>query len=215
MTNILGIDVGVKNLALSIVECDKVEKFKIKNYWLIDLNEKPKCKECDKPSIKFNFNLGEIIYCCKAHADNMTKKIKERNIEEKVNYLIKKLDEILINTNYSLVVIENQPSFRSPHMKSIQIALLTYFLMKNKNVKFQNPSSKVYNHKFEKVNKNYLYRETKKFGIMLAEKLFDLKEIKEKYRKIDDICDSLLICVSEFMEHKPPKLIAPFIKTKN
>ena len=49
--------------------------------------------------------------------------------------LFNTLDEKSIFSECENIVIENQPVLKNPTMKSIQIMLYSYFLIKNKNIK--------------------------------------------------------------------------------
>lgn len=183
---ILSFDVGIKNLAWSIVdENDKVIDFNI-----INLNEPKPCKKCSKPSFYFKFLEIEMIYCCKGHAQDFDKpsKIKEKTIEELCETLVEKLNDEFENREYDKVVIENQPSFRAPRMKSIQCMIMTFFVMKNKEVKFQNPCVTAFGKKFKK------YKEKKDFSIKLVKEIVSFKTMEKinKFKKRDDICDSIL-----------------------
>lgn len=209
---VLSFDIGIKNLAYAYVtKKEDDETFKVGKTGLFNLDEKPKCYMCKKPSFYFNFQNIEMIYCCKGHADSMkTQKIKKKTIEEYLTTLIKNLDTLDIE-NIDMVVIENQPSFQNPTCKSISVMVMTYFKMKGLNVKFQNPTSKIFNHKFEK--KRDKYKQTKLYAIKLCKELIDKKDMQEiiLLQKCDDICDAILHGVYWLCNGKVPDKIKHLI----
>ena len=111
--------------------------------------------------------------------------------------------EQLFKTDY--VLIENQPSFKNPRMKSISIALYSYFLIKGvKKVKFMSPSNKIKVVSDEenkqltllKDNETKLYKLTKELGIKYCKLMINhlpiWLEFLEKQKKKDDLCDAFL-----------------------
>jgi hypothetical protein len=183
---VLSFDVGVKNLAYAVVE--GIDN--IKEIGLINLNEPETCIKCSKPSIYLNICEAEPIYCCKGHSALFTpnRKIKDKTIEELCTHLVEKFDKEFQNVEYDEVCIENQPSFRAPRMKSIQIMIMTYFIRKNKKCKFQNPCVTSFGLKFKK------YIDKKTFSVKLVGALLPFKQMERinLYKKRDDICDAIL-----------------------
>jgi hypothetical protein len=137
--------------------------------------------------------------------------------------LINKLNSMKELLNVDYVIIENQPSFKNPTSKSIQDTLYTWFLIKGiierditnstiKDIKLVAPSNKL------KVNDNKsveilskaksdreTYKLTKDLGIQYCKKLIEndpiwtnfiedkQKSIYIEDRKVDDLCDSMLL----------------------
>lgn len=144
----------------------------------------PKCKIKSKFTI-FNQNV------CTTHKNKLLKnyiksfeitKIKKTkcystDLEHLGECMFSKLDELNINAKY--IYIENQPSMKSPTMKSISMLLFSYFIMKKKTnnifqIKFIAPSSK-------------LKIDTKDYEKLLVEIIADIK-IKSTIDKILILC---------------------------
>jgi hypothetical protein len=116
----------------------------------------------------------------------------------------------LLRADY--VVIENQPSFKNPRMKSIASSLYDYYLIRGiidkkttlsniKEVKFISPSNKLKNikikeNKVEKESDSKTYRVTKNLGIQycleLIDNLDEWKQYFKTHKKKDDLADSFL-----------------------
>ena len=114
------------------------------------------------------------------------KKVKSCSFDDNISELIIQLDKIKID-NINLVLIENIPSRMNPIIKSISVAIYTYYKIKNMEVKFVSPSKKLKNNKVS-------YKERKKQSIIDA-KEYLLKEdydLISKYKKVDDITDTIL-----------------------
>lgn len=126
------------------------------------LNEKYKCvgdneQNCNnKPSFSFNNNIHLCTKHKKEHMDNIINKLNiEKNIDMSFMELciklyseLEKRKELLLNVNE--IIIENQPSYMNPTMKSISMLLYGYFVQKIiseksmiKNVKFESPMNKL------------------------------------------------------------------------
>ena len=72
---ILSFDVGIKNLAMCLIETnDKNDKIKILKWEIINLCNDPKCGVCNKPAKFTKYNK----YFCLKHAKNA---INSKNIE--------------------------------------------------------------------------------------------------------------------------------------
>ena len=73
--------------------------------------------------------------------------------------MIEKLDKTIDLDGVSEIVIENQPVLKNPKMKSIQMILFTYFLIKRPEIKLRFVSAnsklnfKIENDKIKEVNK--------------------------------------------------------------
>jgi hypothetical protein len=215
---IVSFDPALLNLAWSKCKLNEKKEIDVIDYGLINLiGDKKKCCKCSKKSCYFSFDNIELVFCCSAHKKEFIKpqKIKEKTLDELCKILIDELDKIFTNdflNDVECILIENQPSFLNVKCKNISIMLLMYFKMKNKKIIFRNPNQKVFNNKFEKRN---IYAQTKKFSIQLCHKLIDSKimdAIKEKYNKIDDITDSIMMTISYLYDGIPPDKIKDLIK---
>lgn len=149
----------------------------------------PKCK------IKSKFTIFDKNVCTthknkifqnyiKSFAITKIKKTKcySTDLEHLGECMFSKLDELNISANY--VYIENQPSMKSPTMKSISMLLFSYFIMKKKTnnieqIKFIAPSSK-------------LKIDSKDYEKLFTEIIADIK-IKSIIDKILALCELELI----------------------
>jgi hypothetical protein len=106
-----------------------------------------------------------------------------------MNNLIIELDKINID-DVDIIIIENQPSLKNMKVKTVSVAIFTYFLIKKRsNIHFVSPNSKP---KEIKECKNYNKR--KKLSVELCLNLLN-DECKDKIShlaKRDDATDSIL-----------------------
>jgi hypothetical protein len=187
-------------------------------------NTKLKCHECEK---KCKYIINDQNYCSthsKDYQKEFTKNNKLCNIKKKSCMkvplydlcvtLYKILDTIPEILEVKTIVIENQPSFNNPTMKSISILLFSYYVMKkHEDIRFVAPSGKL------KINSNLTkkilsscdkkrkYNVTKELGIKYCEELLikcieDPSEyIKNLYnsKKKDDLCDAFLHAYYHFI----------------
>lgn len=183
--------------------------------------------QCNKPSSYLNTINNS--YLCTAHFKSSLKnKLKEcspypirRMIVKK--YPTSKLQLILINKLDRLskhfaelkvneIIIENQPSYKNPKMKSISNTLFDYFLIKGYNDKFNNMDIRLVrfmcpNNKLKVNNDNTLeifkssdskqkYKLTKELSIQYTKQLLSNDPIAlehlDMYKKKDDMCDAYL-----------------------
>lgn len=113
--------------------------------------------------------------------------IKKKSVSETIDNLINNLNGI---GNFNIVLIENPPALKNPQLKTIAIAIYTYFKLKCPNVHLINPSIKL-----NKEENKKTYKERKKASIENGLNLLnenDKREI-ERYKKKDDILD----CVNQ------------------
>ena len=140
--------------------------------------------------------------------------IKDVDIDKLKYNLWILLDQIPELLKVDEVIIENQPSLKNPKMKSIAETLYNYFLCRGiidtkitmspiTNVKYISPSNKLKINKdntklvlSNSKNKTETYKLTKELGIMYCQQFIDSmpkwKDHLHKYKKKDDLCDSLL-----------------------
>ncbi len=194
---IIGWDIGIKNLAYSVIKYDeKKSNYKIIDWNIIDLrgsDDKEKGKKCAKISLK---DLSRSLY---------------ENLEENKNF--KKFD---------YVIIENQPVLKNPTMKSIQMILYSYFAFKSLKLKefkdliLMNAGNKmkvytkeIESEKLEKINKlKSKYSRNKKLSILHTELILeennnnDWNDFFKKNKKKDDLADAFLMCLYFLKKNK-------------
>jgi len=183
----IGWDIGIKNLAYCILD----DSNKIKELEIINLIDDPpihKCicynkngNLCKSKATYINKKDDTLKYCNKhynaltAKEQKMIKKIKppkkcsKYTLEELGTNLFTALDNNPLFLECNNIIIENQPVLKNPTMKSIQIMLYSYFLIKNKNIniiKLVNAS-----------NKTKVYKGPK------DDELIKISEIKDKYKR--------------------------------
>ena len=127
--------------------------------------------------------------------------------------LLKKFDEIPELLQVDKVLIENQPSYINPTMKSISNFIFSYFIRKGiyeKNIShstitdvaFCSPSNKIKvggskaNDKIENTNIEKVYKVTKKLGIKFCKTLINdndtYLQLLNNHKKKDDLADAFL-----------------------
>ena len=136
---ILSFDVGIKNLAYCLLDtCDRT----IEDWGIINISVDPVCdykmkdRSCDKSARKMIKDSGFKL--CTGHCKlKMYKDEKMRNVPKLDNpmlllgkQIVKKLDENPHFLDVDTVAIENQPALKNPTMKSVQMLLYSYFLVK-------------------------------------------------------------------------------------
>tara|TARA_Y100000389_G_scaffold62254_1_gene58318 strand:+ start:3629 stop:4276 length:648 start_codon:yes stop_codon:yes gene_type:complete len=187
----ISFDIGVKNLALCILNQDN-NLIEIIDWRVITLVEK-------KKDINGLNSISEILFY---ELDNIMGSLEELKYD-KIDY----------------VLIENQPSNLNGIMKSIQLLIFSYFsLLKhwdklNMNVLLINASLKLQYHTFKpepfikidntrtkKEQKRDKYRNNKNDGIEITKYYIKNNETLNtyftKYKKKDDLADTLLQTVS-------------------
>ena len=120
---------------------------------------------------------------------NIIGKTKTITYDKMMNNLIVELDKINIDDCDS-VIIENQPSLKNMKVKSVSVAIFTYFLIKKKNnVHFVSPNSKP-----KEIKQCATYAKRKKMSIELGLNLLndECKDKIKQFQKKDDVLDSIL-----------------------
>ena len=135
---LLSFDVGIKNLAYCLIDD---EKNTIDDWGILNISVDPICdhimkglKHCDK-SAKVVINQTKLCAShqkLKCYRDKSSKKIpKTKNaIFELGKRIVECLDEKPNFLETNRVLIENQPALKNPTMKSVQMMVYTYFLVK-------------------------------------------------------------------------------------
>lgn len=117
--------------------------------------------------------------------------------------LIRKLQEIFDQEDPDVVLIENQPCMKNPVMKSLQMIIFTYFMMKDPRpeVKLVSASNKLkVKHDCDLATISTIkdkYRKNKATAILIARHMLldDARwlEVFDKEKKKDDLADSYLM----------------------
>ena len=127
------------------------------------------CFECKNKAKKKDKDNN---FFCTKHSKNKPDlypiKVSKNDLNMLGNKLIQKLDERKSILNVKNIVIENQPALKNPTMKTIQIILYTYYLLKKKN--------EIYTINMVPANSKL------KFDIT-NDKINEIKQIKNKYQK--------------------------------
>lgn len=171
--------------------------------------------------ISFDMGISNLAYCVLDLKDDHKTHIVDwkrvniqthdkKNIELLSDALIDVLDEIVHNIDdYKDMVflIENQPVFKAPTMKSLQMVIFTYAMIMKKNVessisiKFMSASSKLrYIEKKKKIKLDKNYKTNKNASIDFTYELLSgderLLNILNSEKKKDDLCDTYLQALS-------------------
>ena len=178
--SILSIDVGIKNLAICLIDGNN----HIQEWKVIDLVEIDKCFICKLSNAVKQFNKIKKTKICNNQECLNKLKMKHRYLGKSAIYRpdtsIKAMSASIIKNlqKYSpvMVLIENQPSLRNPIMKTIQILLFGFFRFSRKveDIIFRNPINKydIFNIEIpEKLTK-------KKKAIFVCKELLKKKNIK-------------------------------------
>jgi hypothetical protein len=188
-----------------------------------DKTSKCQYKICDKKSFNCIENNG---YYCKPHSkiilNNIEKSISSKKINKHnsnkiyLKTLLNNLFTIIDNKksfmDVDIVLIENQPTFLNPTMKTISSSLYSYFLIRGiidkkdqsiiKDVRFISPTNKLKLGNANKIIKNKkkiendrkIYKLTKELGVSICRAIISNSEkiILDNSKKKDDLCDSFL-----------------------
>jgi hypothetical protein len=201
----LGIDIGLKNLSLCVIDCDFIKLWGVYNI----LDEELLCCKCIR---KAKYTCTGETYCglhsrkIEGKKEIKTKKIKSYSLQDLTSKIIKSFEGIIddneeVMNSVSSVKLELQPSL-NPKMKftsHVLFTLLTKFYTDKKcSIKFERASVKLKKYKSEVYLKN-TYTNRKRRAIEYTKSL--LKNIKnsDEYeclmqsKKLDDLCDSFLL----------------------
>ena len=247
---ILSFDVGQKNLAFCVIN-QLGESIKIFKWDIIDISfdsssdetmnnfiqkyKKMKINELKENMSKYgmetnNLKKKELLDKTKKYfIDNGLIK-KDVSIMDTSLILVKKLDKLNILQDIDTVLIENQPCMTNPTMKSVQMILYTYFIIRGfidscqntqtnyqlKTLKFISASNKLKKcnniEQFKNRTKNY--KDRKKLAIEYCEYVLNNNDEQEKilyfntHLKKDDLADCYLQAIyyiDDFQEKNKPK----------
>lgn len=234
----VGWDIGIKNLAYcivdsetnkqTIIELDIINLITIQNTAINYCSQMNKNGKKCKSKATYKHKIEESIFFCNKHYNNVIEsktyckktitKIKIKKIKANLvpletlgKKLFEELDKNPLFMKCENIIIENQPVLKNPKMKSIQIMLYSYFLIRNKNInaiQLINASNKlkVYKGKLDSEIDNKLklikdkYKKNKMTAIEHCRKIMELnKENKfieefDTHKKKDDLADAYLMC---------------------
>lgn len=214
---ILSFDIGIKNLAYCIIDSDHLT---ILDWGILDLRTGRSCDHIlkgSKPCEKEATAIVDGIYLCTSHKKLAKyKSLKSKRVPKLANPMLslgKRLVEVLDSHDLlqvDAVLLENQPALKNPTMKSVQMMIYSYFLIKG----ISNESSQI--ETIEMINaRNKLkayqgdpiecdikdkYKRTKYLGIKYCEKMImenqlidsQFCELFKTSKKKDDLADAYL-----------------------
>lgn len=235
---ILSFDIGIINMAYCLI--DTVDQnsvgpngvsIKIIDWGILDISGISACSMCKKKAKAYvvltNRTTDDKSYYCASHCKNYAekhfaskdiKKIKD-TADMDLDYLgtnlyilLEKLGPI-ITDNIDTILFENQPVLKNPKMKSIQMMLYSYFLMKKSIHQCSITTLKFYTAKrkleikglqtdtsaFDKKEYSDRKKMSKVITLEILKRMNDFIHISqlENADKQDDLCD----CFIQGVEH--------------
>lgn len=224
----IGWDIGIKNLAYCIIEKTNTSEI-IHDLNIINLIDPPPIHKCGftnkndsicKGKVTYNLKTDNNIKYCNKHYKILSvkeqklvklikppKKCSKYTLDELGTRLFDTLDENPLFINCENIIIENQPVLKNPTMKSIQIMLYSYFLIKNKNINIiklvnANNKLKVYKGQLPEDDKQLIssikdkYRRNKMTAILHTQLMINDNEKLDyfnSHKKKDDLADAYLM----------------------
>lgn len=230
------------------IKTDQIKSKKKKNNNKMDDENKKekKCLLCDSPSVFILSSNNDFGWCethYTKHGKQFEKKIQTKKLsmtnsnkqplQELSEKLFGKLDQQKDFLTAEEILIENQPSFKNPTMKTMSSILYAYFVVRGKidkndsNIKlvrFVSPSNKlkidkkttsaVLENKNTSGEKSNVYKMTKTLGVKYCTAIInsDDKNKLSQYKKKDDMADSFLQGFQYLFSPVPEKYM---LKLKN
>ena len=213
---VLSFDVGIKNLAYCLLD-DANDT--IEDWGILNISADPVCEHqmkdrCCEKSAKF---IVDGAYLCPSHRNlKKYRECKAKKVPKSKNLLLligkniaKLLDSKPLFLEVDAVIIENQPALKNPTMKSIQMIVYSYFLVKGisttqplETIELINARNKLKAYKGPPVSCEIKdkYKRTKFLGIQYCRHMIhENTDILETYRiqfqeskKKDDLADAYL-----------------------
>ena len=184
---ILSFDIGIRNLAYCLIEGQNNEAGELL------------CSIVD----------WDVINLCQKD-----EKVKKVSLQTLCARMIEQLNAITeIHESIDYVILENQPVYMNPKMKSVQMMLFTYFIMKDgAAVKMFSPRNKlkVYTGPPVECTLKSKYSRTKFFGIQYCKYMIQscaVADFFERHKKKDDLADSFLQGVLYLQKQLKPSAI--------
>ena len=211
--SLLSFDIGIKNLAYCIL-CKKTKN--IKDWGIINISCDDLCSHINTKGIKCDKSatyktVNEILLCTghsklKQYSNDKLKKNKSKNNMHSLgSKMVEELDKIPLFVECDEVIVENQPALKNPTMKSIQMMVYSYFLIKSKPIVLEmiNARNKLKVYKGPTVltpwenNKKYKYKINKYLAIeyckyMIYNEKTKFKDLYNMSKKKDDLSDCYL-----------------------
>jgi len=176
---IVSFDIGIRNLAYCVIETVETSV------------ETP--SETSEKRGTFSIKDWDIISLCEK-----SEKVKEVPLQVLCKRMGEKLSSNRALLDVDCVVLENQPSYINPKMKSIQMMLFTFFVHRGiKDVMMFAPRQKLSVYKGPPVECHLKskYSRTKFLGISYCRHMIQhlpLLDFFNQHKKKDDLADSLL-----------------------
>lgn len=154
--------------------------------------------------LSFDIGIKNMAYCLMLSKDEILSweivPIEGKGIHELSEDIISQLDLLFSSLDIQDILIENQPCFKAPTMKSIQMIVFTYFKIKfpQSKIHFCSASNKLKLCDDAKSVKTMTYTQRKKLAIQMAESYIVQEEFANMYKcskKKDDLADSYLQAV--------------------
>tara|TARA_A100001015_G_scaffold239000_1_gene272175 strand:+ start:194 stop:871 length:678 start_codon:yes stop_codon:yes gene_type:complete len=215
---ILSFDIGIKNLAYCVIDGDNLE---ILDWGILDLRTGKSCDHITKGSKSCDKEATSIVdghYLCTTHKKLAKyKSLKSKRVPKQDNPMLtlgKRLVEVLdshdLFLNVDAVLLENQPALKNPTMKSVQMMIYSFFLIKGianessdiKTIVMINARNKLKAYQGSPISCDIKdkYKRTKYLGIKYCELMIHAnQEIDEKFhtlfetnKKKDDLADAYL-----------------------
>lgn len=207
---VLSFDIGIKNLSY----CLLIDK-QISDWGIINIScDPPCCRDgCEKSATYIIDNMGY----CSSHKNlkecrgKKTKKIKkcDNSLLKIGEKMVSLFDEYSNFLNVDEVIVENQPSLKNPTMKSIQMMVYTYFLVRGVtrqespiyNIEMINARNKlkIYDGPSIECKLTNKYKKNKYLGIEYCKYMIHNSNQDEKWitlfessKKKDDLSDAYL-----------------------
>lgn len=221
---VLSFDVGIKNLAYCLLDDTHMT---IEDWNILNISPDPVCEHqmkdgsCDK-SAKFvitdnEHNKSVCQKVCPGHQKlkmyqewtcKKIPKIKNPTLEIGKN-IVRLLDMNPHLVDVDVVLIENQPALKNPTMKSIQMLVYGYFLVKGistekpvANIVMINARNKLKAYKGPEISCDITdkYKKTKYLGIKYCEHMIhdneyisdEWRDLFQQSKKRDDLSDAYL-----------------------
>ena len=210
---ILSFDVGIKNLAYC--QLDSEDK-SILDGGILNISVEPTCQHvikskcCENTAKKMVKDTGFRL--CTSHCKLKSyKDLKLKNTPKLENpmfqlgkSIVKTLDEKKNFLESEIVIIENQPALKNPTMKSVQMIVYSYFLMKGniKDIQMINARNKLKAYDGPKVECDIkeTYKRNKFLAIQYTRHMiyqnpkisYEYHKLFEEEKKKDDLSDSYL-----------------------
>ena len=215
---LLSFDVGIKNLAYCLIDD---EKDTIEDWGILNISVDQVCdhvmkglKSCDKTA-KVAIDQKKICAAhqkIKCYRDKSSKKIpKTKNaLFEMGKQIIRCLDDKPNFLETDVVLIENQPALKNPTMKSVQMMVYMYFLVKGvsneefpmKTIEMVNARNKLKVYKGPPVQCDIKdkYKRTKFLGVQYCDRMIqenqfiegEFRTLFKGSKKKDDLADAYL-----------------------